>query len=335
MAPRYRAVYEIRVYESARDRDELERALMVFARNMSPVLRTQTNQIQFKFEHANNPNGTFYFVGLYQNAAVVGFAMFGYYPRRRVVAIDHMAIEANFRKHGSFYVFSALLQQCIEERCPGYDYVVAEIATDNEFADDEVSGRSLVRLLRQLGFGQAQVRYDLANIEPRDFRQTYRAALMIRGAQKITQIRAETLLDVYGVILFEHYLPWYRDFFGDRTADYQKYLERLYEGMKARLQSVSTVVINGGDHDELPKPVIRPQISKASWARIGHIVGFCVVLFALALVAWLLSLHDKSLIAFPLLIFFVYLGLMAQTSVRSMKVFEKVGEIFSRLVSGK
>lgn len=335
MVPRYRAVYEIRGYESARDRDELERALMVFARNMSPVLRTQTNQILFKFEHPNNPSGTFYFVGLYQNAAVVGFAMFGYYPRRRVVAIDHVAIEANFRKHGSFYVFSALLQQFIEERCPGYDYVVAEIATDNEFADDEVSGRSLVRLLRQLGFGQAQVRYDLANIEPRNFRRTYRAALMIRGAQKITQIRSETLLDIYEVILFEHYLPWYRDFFGERFSDYEKYLKGLYEGMKTRLQSVSTVVINGGDHDELPKPTIRPKISNASWAKIGHVIGFVIVSLVLALIAWALSLHDKSLIAFPLVAFVIYVGLMAQTNVRSMKVFEKVGEIFTRLVSGK
>ena len=308
---------------------------MVFARNMSPVLRTQTNQILFKFEHPNNPHGRFYFVGLYQNGALVGFAMFGYYPRRRVVAIDHVAIEAEFRKHGSFYVFSALLQQCIEERCPGYDYVVAEIATDNEFGHDEVSGRSLVRLLRQLGFGRAQVRYDLANIEPRSFRRAYRAALMIRGSQKILQMRSETLLDIYEVILFEHYLPWYRDFFGDRLPEYEKYLKQLYDGMRHRLQSVSTVVINGGDHDELPKPKIRPQISGASWEKIGHIAGFIIVSLVLALIAWALSLHNKWLIAFPLVLLVIYVGLMAQTNVRSMKVFEKIGEILSRVFFGR
>src|ERR1700733_3051923 len=139
----------------------MEKALMVFARNTSPLLRTHTNQIQFKFEHQNNPPGTFFFVGLYQDGRIVGFAMFGYYPRRRVIAIDHMAIDEEFRKHGSFYVFAALLQHFVEEQCPDYDFVVAEIATDPEFANDETGGRALIRLLRQIGFGQAQVPYDL------------------------------------------------------------------------------------------------------------------------------------------------------------------------------
>src|ERR1700733_819147 len=125
----------------------MEKALMVFARNTSPLLRTHTNQIQFKFANQNNPYGTFFFVGLYQDRRIVGFAMFGYYPRRRIIAIDHMAIDEEFRKHGSFYVFSALLQRFVEERCPDYDFVVAEIAIDTEFSSDEIGGRALIRLL--------------------------------------------------------------------------------------------------------------------------------------------------------------------------------------------
>lgn len=333
---KYRAVHEIRVFESPRDRNELERALMVFARTTSPLLRTHTNQIQTKFDRPNNPHGTFFFVGLYQDHHIVGFAMFGYYPRCRVVAIDHVAIEEGYRKHGSFYVFASLLQRCIEERCPNYDFAVAEIAVDREFEKDEISGRALIRLLRQIGFGQAQVRYELANAEPRDYRKNYRAALMMRGTQKITQLRCETFLDVYEAILFEHYLPWYKDFFGEFTSKYEAYLRGLHKDMKAQLQSMPTIIINGADHDELsPKPPPSRRFLGLPISSIGHVVGFALVLIPSTAAAWLLGLKETSLLLFPLVIALVYLGLMAQGSVRSMRVFERLGSLITKIFSGK
>ena len=224
----YRApAHEVRVYERAADVEELNKALLVFVRNTSSAHRTQARQIQQKFDRPNNPHGTFYYAGFYEEDKVIGFAMFGYYPRRRILIFDHMTIDARHRKHRSFYIFAALLQDCVEELCPDYDFAVAEIGTDPVFTQDEINGVALVRLLRQVGFGRVQMKYSLANMEPRSYRHRIKAALMVRGAQRMTQIRAEELLDIYEVILFEHY-PWFTDFVGNQVVAYEKHLKDLF-----------------------------------------------------------------------------------------------------------
>lgn len=95
----YRSVREIRVFRQDTDAHELSKALLIFSRNTSTGHRTLTNQILFKFANPNNPHGTFFYVGLYEDGDLVGMAMFGYYPRRRVVVFDHLTIAADRRKH--------------------------------------------------------------------------------------------------------------------------------------------------------------------------------------------------------------------------------------------
>src|SRR4051812_31086559 len=110
---------------------------MIFSRNTASGHRTLANQIQYKFENPNNPHGTFFYVGLYEDREIVGLAMFGYYPRRRVVVFDHLTVSADRRKHGAYYGFSSLLKECIEENCPDFTYIAVEITTDPARADDE------------------------------------------------------------------------------------------------------------------------------------------------------------------------------------------------------
>lgn len=331
-------MHELRVFQqNAKDRGDLRAALMVFARNTSHLLRTQANQIQYKFSNPNNPHGDFYFVGLYQDGEVVGFVMFGFYPRYRVVVVDHMAIDKAYRKHGSFYVYASLLQQCIEEKCPGYDFVVAEIAADQEFAEDEVSGLALIRLLRQVGFGRVQIKYKLANTEPKDYKRTYGGALMLRGTQPTSRIRVEDLLDVYHTILFEHYLPWYKDFFGNLVPKYEAHLSALYRGLQKQLQSESSVVVNGGRHDELAvKPVKRNRdVLGLPKRAIGHFLLFLGVLFSVAGVGWFLGLGGRTLLAFSIGLIFVYVALAALSDAKALKVFDKLTPLISKLLSRK
>src|SRR5262249_10350177 len=160
-------------YDRATDAAELNKALGIFVRNTSPAHRTQANQIQYKFAYPDPDHGRFYYLGLYESGRIVGFAMFGYYPRRRVVVFDHLTIDSVYRKHGAFYTFASLIQECIEEHCPDYDFVVSEIAMDNAFVDDDVSGRSLVWLLRQIGFGRVHVSYVLPSMESKTFRRPF------------------------------------------------------------------------------------------------------------------------------------------------------------------
>jgi hypothetical protein len=95
----------------------LDRALAIFVQNTSPLLRTKTNQIRAKIAAPVTPEGHFYFAALYRSSEVIGFAMFGYYPRSRLIAIDHMAIDHLHRGAAAFYVFAQLLQDTIQLTC--------------------------------------------------------------------------------------------------------------------------------------------------------------------------------------------------------------------------
>jgi hypothetical protein len=285
----------------------------------------------------NNPYGIVYFVGFYQNDEVIGFCMFGYYTRRRVIVIDHMAIDAVHRKHRAFYVFAALLQEFIEERCPDFDFILAEIATDPAYPQDDVSGVSLIWLARQLGFGRVQAKYFLANMEPRSYRHKLRAALMLRGPQKISKIRAEDLVDLHQVILFEHYLPWFEDFIGDLLPTYKQHLVHLHAEFRKQFSSKDLVQVNGSKHDELAERSDRKfkTVFGLRPRTVGHFALFVLLLSLVTIVQWFLALGERGLLIFSLCTLLVFSGVIAMSDARAFRVFDKLGAILLKLISRK
>jgi hypothetical protein len=336
--PRYTAEFELRVLEqNAEDRATLNKALAIFIKNTAQGIRTQSRQIQYKFENPNNPHGELYYLALCLDSAVVGFAMLGYFHQRRVVVLDHMAIDEPFRKNGSFYVFASLIRQFIEERFPEYDFAVAEIAIDTDFASDDVGGKAMVRLLRHIGFGQVKVEYTIANMESRDYKQGYKGVLMLRAAKKITKIRSEDLLDIYNVILFEHYLSWFKDFFGASLGTYEKHLEKLFYNFQRRLAKTAMVSVNGGEQDELGRwPTRRRKTFLGLPLKaVGHFTLFLGMLFALTGVGIILRFDARTFLALALACVASYAGLAALSDNNALKVFERIGALTVKLISRK
>ncbi len=73
--------------------------------------------------------------------------------------------------------------------------------------------------------------------------------MTLRGTDRLYRIRREDLLGIVRAILFDHYLPWYRDFFEDQIETYRKYLERLYSEFEARLENDPVIKVNGPEAD--------------------------------------------------------------------------------------
>ena len=335
--PSYRVQHEVRVLDPSSDRAELGAALAVYVRNTTQSLRTLTAQIQAKFERPDNPHGELCYASLREGRQVVGFAMFGYYPARRLIVFDHLAIDTAHRKHGSFFVFASLLQECIEERFPDYDYVVAEIATDPEFAGDRANGQTLVRLLSSVGFGQVHVRYDLPAMDAHSYRRPHLGTLMIRGAQRISEIRSDALLELHSAILFEHYLPWFVQFLGPELAGYERHLRKVRDDLRSRLKGKSSVGVNGGERDELgPRP--RPRSTKVLGVQrgtIGHVVAFSALLMLIGAFQAVARLDGRWLAATVAAAAFVYLSLSALSGKSGQRVFEQFGAVVIKVLSRK
>ncbi|WP_316219425.1 hypothetical protein [Bradyrhizobium sp. SZCCHNR2026] len=307
---------------STADRQHVDKALNIFVQNTSPLLRTKTHQIRQKIAQPVTPEGTFYFAALCRSASVIGFAMFGYYPNSKLIVVDHMVIDRDNRGDAAFYIFAQLLHDAIQGLDLEVDFTAVELEDGNEYGSEQTGGNELVRLLGQVGFGKVHAEYFLPNIENVNYEAKYPGILMLRGSQKLYRIRREDLLRISRGILFEHYLPWYRDFFGKQTAAYQRYLGQLYENFANRLGNQPIIKINGPESDALiATPASVPM--QSTEVRIGqHIAMFAAVVVVACTAIYELNVPPNW--AAPLLISLVasFGGIVAISSGKSFEVFE-------------
>ena len=128
------------------------------------------------------------------------------------------------------------------------DFSVAEIEKGTDFGGDQTGGQKLVRLLAQVGFGEVHIPYFLPNMEPKIYEARYAGILMLRGSERLYQIRREDLVEICHTIFFDHYLAWYQDFFTDQQlASYRKHLDSLLRDLRESLSKMPIVKVNGAD----------------------------------------------------------------------------------------
>ena len=85
--------------------------------------------------------------------------MYAYYPRAKLLAIDHLVIDRDHRGGAAFQIFAQLLHDTIQSMALEVDFSVAEIEKGTDFGGDQTGGQKLVRLLAQVGFGEVHIPY--------------------------------------------------------------------------------------------------------------------------------------------------------------------------------
>jgi hypothetical protein len=320
---RVNASFELRLLgPTSADRADVDKALAIFIKNTSALLRTKTNQIRQKIANPITAEGTFYFAALCRSKSIIGFAMFGYYPKSKLVVVDHMVIDSDQRGAAAFFIFVQLLHDTIQGLNLEIDFTAVELEDGNEYGSEQTGGNELVRLLGQVGFGKVHTEYCLPNIEPVNYEARYPGILMLRGNQKLYRIRREDLLQISHGILFQHYLPWYRDFFGKQTAIYQQYLEGLYGEFAKRLGNQPTIRVNGPEADSLIVSPAIPPTRSAEFRAGQYIIMFAAVVAIAGTAVYELKIPPNSAIPMLLALVAVFGGIVAISSGKALEVFE-------------
>jgi hypothetical protein len=320
---RVNASFELRLLRpTSADRADVDKALAVFINNTSALLRTKTNQIRQKVANPTTPEGTFYFAALCRSKTIIGFAMFGYYPKSKLVVVDHMVIDGEQRGAAAFFIFVQLLHDAIQGLNLEIDFTAVELEDGNEYGSEQTGGNELVRLLGQVGFGKVHAEYFLPNIEPVNYEAKYPGVLMLRGNQKLYRIRREDLLQISQGILFEHYLPWYRDFFGKQTAAYQQYLEGLHREFAKRLGNQSTIRVNGPETDSLIVSPANLPTRSPEFRATQYIAMFAAVVAIAGTAVYALKIPPSSAVLMLIAFVAVFGGIVAISSGKAFEVFE-------------
>ena len=168
-------------------------------------------------------------------------------------------------------------------------------------------------------------------MEPKNYEARYSGILMIRGVEKLYRIRREDLLEIYRGILFDHYFPWYRDFFGEKTADYHRYLQRLYQHFESSMKSEPVIKVNGPEADVLiAQRTLRPRTPEFTLAL--YLLMFVVTVVLLATVLYILKTPPYLSVPVLLALLAVFAGIVATSRGRALDVWERV---ISVLPNGK
>jgi len=242
--------FGIRLFDtSATKNPDFFTALRIYSENMGPTSKTDVNQIVYWIERLElfKPDYILSY-GLYRNGIIIGFALAFYIAEEKLLIIDHLVIDPNYRSNGSFFQFADLIKNHVNDKGLFIDYAAVEVV-DSEFGQTMLfESNLLVRLLKLIGFKAAVVKYYIPNTEIINCKIKVNGTLMLYSSEGAAFIRTEYYLKVVSAILFKLYHKWYKPFFMERIKEYDDALNDILSIYKTSLARSDKVELNGIKH---------------------------------------------------------------------------------------
>jgi N-acetylglutamate synthase-like GNAT family acetyltransferase len=155
------STYDLRRIKNSTDR-HITKALSIYSQNIDPLIRTDTREILYWLDNYNQRFiDRFYLVGLSLNDTIVGYAQFAYFKEERMIFIDYLAIDKQYRKNNTFYEFLEKLKEFFAEESLYHTYIIAEVGYYKENNVPTEITRNLIRLLKMSGFGVIKMTYTI------------------------------------------------------------------------------------------------------------------------------------------------------------------------------
>ncbi|MES2003136.1 MAG: GNAT family N-acetyltransferase [Bacteroidota bacterium] len=240
------STYDLRRIKSSTDR-HITKALSIYSQNIDPLIRTDTREILYWLDNYNQHfTDRFYLVGLFLNDTIVGYAQFAYFKEERIIFIDYLAIDKQYRKNNTFYEFLEKLKEFFAEESLYHTYIIAEVGYYKENNVPTEITRNLIRLLKMSGFGVIKMTYYQPMLGRHNYETELSTILMLYTANDIKQIKKETYGLILDTIYYKHYKRWYDKFLSDKEqAIYITRLEQLRSKIEDNMKRKEYIEING------------------------------------------------------------------------------------------
>jgi hypothetical protein len=324
--------YRLVRYRSANDRGYAA-AIDVYIRNISPRLKTDTDEIAYWLEHFNDRDTDHLYVfGFLMDGVPIGFGMGAYFGNAELFIVDYIVIEKQSRKNNTFYEFVDQITSYLEKEQPGYRYCVAEVCRLSDTDEPSDESRAVVRLLKQQGFAVVRAPYTTPRLGLDAFEAEMRTDLLILSREKLESIHAETYRTIVRTIFFDYFGRWY-SIYEEEAAAYDAYLEELCERV-LRDSPSPRVPVNGHKvvmTESTPPPPHRQIVDFTALALL------CIAVFSGAMfyMKHRLQLSDSSFITVYVLILVTTFGVMAVVSAEARLVFYRILSLARLILSQK
>lgn len=288
--------YRLKQFQSARD-PELAAALLLYVRNTSPPIRTDSNEIAYWLENfATSFGDEFYVFGFFRDNELVGYAQGAYFHAERLLVLDYLVIEEAQRKNNVFFEFVDHLKRFLETAHPEYRYAIVEVCYGPGQKYPSQESCLLTRLLKIQGFRVIRAKYYQPRLMLDDPESEMRADLLVYSTSDLESIHSETYLSIVHTIYYKYYLPW-QSITKDSPDEYKKHLDLLYSGIKSDIGKKTSIVVNGhkailSAPERKPAMTFHP-VTVFSLQALGVIVLLAAVMVGLK---FAFNLSDGSLV---------------------------------------
>lgn len=326
-----KSTYELKYYKNSND-PELKKALSLYSQNIEPALRTDSREILYWVDRYNKKfDDSFYILGLYLNEVLIGFSELAYFIKEKVVIVDYIVIEKQFRRNNTFYEFSQKIEEFLNDKDTVVDYVVVEVGYYNEKLEPPEKSKVMIRLLKLAGFSVAKCEYYTAKLGLDNHESEMKSILMVRSLDGTKKIKTETFLQIVNAIYFKYNQRWYDAFLNDdQKIAYQKGVNRLMAKVEKGVANKEFIELNGYgglfEHHQIQGDIFeRNKLLKFLTGIFLLILCFAIIISIYLFSKFRLGIEPSALSSILystlfLLIFF------------SALIFEKKSNIFSKII---
>lgn len=234
--------YELLRFRKSTDKDFMD-ALRIYRSSTPHEQKTNSSEIIYWVDHQNSFGpGELFFFGLKANGVVVGYAELSYVKEERILIIDYINLEQNYKSNSHFYAFYTLIINYVNNESIDYDYITKEVLcryNETHIHKEDIS------LYELENFKVVNGLYIQPLLERNNVESIKEALIMLYTRAGLCQIlKKDAYLHIVEVI-YNYYYCWDREFLNDDERVSSK--KQSEENLVTISNSITndTVTLNG------------------------------------------------------------------------------------------
>ena len=237
--------FSIRRLDKSTDSDYAA-ALKIYSETTPYEIKTNTNEITIWLDRkdSTDPFESMFFV-LYYSEKLAGFAMMTYIKAQRIVVLEYIALETQYRVNTVFFTYINLLESYLHINQYDVAFILNEVSNRRNGSDIDKESQIFSKLLCIEGFGKIDAPYVTPPLGTNNFESSFDAFLFAKSSGDVHALERQTYLEIVKAIYFDYFLVWYKHVLPpDQVNEYNEILQKSFEAISRKL-STNTIGLGG------------------------------------------------------------------------------------------
>lgn len=235
--------FRLRLIDKSSDPDFIL-ALKIYNETTPYEIKTNTNEIVFWLDQNRNDNFEPMFFVLYFSNRISGFAMMTYIRSQRIVILEYLALESQYRVNSVFFTYINLLESYLNINQYDVAFILNEVSNRRDGTDIDKESQLFSKLLCVEGYGKINAPYYTPPLGNNNFESTFEAFLYAKSAGDIHGLKKETYLEIVKSIYFDYYMLWYQFVMSENElTQYRSELDKAFHSISQQTKANDMILV--------------------------------------------------------------------------------------------